>query len=221
MVFCSRGSTSNSRTSSVTESVSIPTEGFSNYFDVIQHLQTGKNKQKSQMMCYFSILVWNNHQNIQENPSSRRTTHDETHYSKGHSSHQHHSHHQYWTNYNNHNPRRTQPSNYSRGYNHNDTYWNNSKSTRFTNHRSVNSLMNNNNNNNNYQQQQSPPVQRRPGDNQNSQTFYKNKSSHDRRVNGYHSSQQHTSDYSLNNHQETANISSTQSYPNNLNSYNR
>lgn len=172
------------------------------------------------MMCYFSILVWNNHQNIQENPSSRRTTHDETHYSKGHSSHQHHSHHQYWTNYNNHNPRRTQPSNYSRGYNHNDTYWNNSKSTRFTNHRSVNSLMNNNNNNN-YQQQQSPPVQRRPGDNQNSQTFYKNKSSHDRRVNGYHSSQQHTSDYSLNNHQETANISSTQSYPNNLNSYNR
>lgn len=40
LLSCS-GSGQNSRTSSVAESVSVPTDGFSNYTDVIQHLQTG------------------------------------------------------------------------------------------------------------------------------------------------------------------------------------
>jgi len=42
-VFC-RGSGQNSRTSSVAESTGINTEGFSNYTEILQHLQTGSLK---------------------------------------------------------------------------------------------------------------------------------------------------------------------------------
>jgi len=205
-----RGSGQNSRTSSVAESTTINTEGFSNYTEVIQHLQT----------------VWNN--NNTTNESSRRPTNDETvpsHYHKGHSQQQqhytHHHNNQYWSNYNN--PRRTGGNvNYSRGYNsgNNDGYWN-QKGNRFPSHRSVNSLMTNSTN---YQQQSqpSPPTQRRQTDiqhhneqqqQQTSQSYYKkNRSDHDRRPNGY-------SDF---HHQTTLPSTSTeQSFPNNLNSYNR
>jgi len=225
-----RGSGQNSRTSSVAESTTINIDGFSNYTEIIQHLQT----------------VWNKHNHINEN--SRRSTNDETnpsHYSKGHSQ-QHYTHHQYsghqnWTNYNN--PRRSGGSgNYSRGYNsgNNDGYWN-QKGNRFPSHRSVNSLMTNSTN---YQQQSqpSPPTQRRQGDiqqqqyhhneqQQSSQSYYKkNRSDHDRRPNGYNSQQQsfdshHQPNNSVQNlpitSSEQPNISSTQSFPNNLNSFNR
>jgi hypothetical protein len=60
-----------------------------------------------------------------------------------------------------------------------------------------------------------------------------NRSDHDRRPNGYNAQQQQSVDYSSNNHPQTANsvqnltstepanISTTQSFPSNLNSYNR
>ena len=49
-----------------------------------------------------------------------------------------------------------------------------------------------------------------------------NRSDHDRRQNGYAMHQQHSVEYSTNNpSSEQSNISSTQSYPSNLNSYNR
>jgi hypothetical protein len=202
-----RGSSQNSRTSSVAESTGINTEGFSNYTEILQHLQT----------------AWNHHNNIHE--GSRRLPNDETvssHYSKGHSQQHYPSHHhQNWSNYGN---RRTGGNvNYSRGYN--DGYWN-PKNTRFQSHRTVNSLMSNSNNYQQQQSQPSPPTQRRQGDIQqqyhhNEQSYYKkNRSEHDRRPNGYHS--QHSSDYNVQNLPSTSSdLSSTQSFPSNLNSYNR
>lgn len=150
---------------------------------------------------------------------------------------------QHWNNYNN--PRRTGGGNYNRNYSggNNDVHWN-SKSNRFPPHRSMNNLMSNSVN---YQQQSqsSPPTQRRQNDQQQyyhneqpSQSYYKskrissgkdsslafllleNRSDHDRRANGY--TNQQPADYSSNNStSEQSNISSTQSYPSNLNAYNR
>ena len=39
--FIFRGSGQNSRTSSVAEAITVNNEGFSNYGEIIQHLQTG------------------------------------------------------------------------------------------------------------------------------------------------------------------------------------
>jgi len=231
-----RGSGKNSRTSSVAESTSTNTEGFSNYPEIIQYLQT----------------IWNNHNT--PNESSRRKNsntgstsindadNNETipsHYSKGYSQ-QHYTHHQsgqyvgqqHRTNYNN--PRRT--GNYSRSYSggSNDGFWN-SKPNRYPTHRPMNSLMTNSAN---YQQSQSsPPTQRRQeqyhhNEQQTSQSYYKkkNRSDHDRRSNGYNSSQQQSSDYHQINtnvenftpiSSEQSDINSIQSFPSNLNSYNR
>ncbi|UJR37698.1 hypothetical protein I4U23_030393 [Adineta vaga] len=225
----------NSRTSSFAESIttaSINMEGFSNFCDIIQHLQK----------------VWFDHNH---NDGSRRTgnslsapptnnTHmnetNPSHYSKGHShsnssSQQHYTHQhsgqQYWNTYN---PRRSGNGNYTRNYSggNNDTYWN-PKTNRFPSHRSMNALMTNSANYH-QQSQSSPPTQRRQGDQQYyhneqqhpSQSYYKkNRSDHDRRSNGHYIQHQHSVDYATNNlPSEQSNINSTQSYPSNLNSYN-
>lgn len=169
----------NSRTNSMAEST---TEGFSNYTEIIQHLQTSNNPSYLCPWSFLSLsLVWNHHNNMPEN--TRRTATDDPipSSSSSHSkapSHYHHpqqghySHHQNWSNYNN--PRRSGGNpNYSRGYN--DGYWN-GKSSRFPVHRSVNSLMNNSNNYQQQSSQPSPPTQRRPNDLQQqyeNQTYYK------------------------------------------------
>ena len=216
------------------EPTPINSEGFSNYTEIIQHLQTSINPNLCPLFILFLFCsVWNHHNNIPENsrrmatddpiPSSSSHSKSSSHYH--HSQQGHYSHHQNWSNYNN--PRRSGGNpNYSRGYN--DGYWN-GKGSRFASHRSVNSLMNNSNNYQQQSSQPSPPTQRRPNDLQqqyDNQTYYKSTHcsrsklirifvSEDRRANGYHS--QHSTDSTS----EQSTVSSTQSFPNHLNTFNR
>lgn len=160
------------------------------------------------------------------------------HHQSGQQQHYQYAGQQHWNSYNN--PRRGGTGGYARNYNagNNDPYWN-QKGNRFASYRSMNNLMNNPTNYQQQQQQQqpqsSPPTQRRQGEPQPQpsapQPYYKkNRSEHERRPNGYtaaYQQPQQTSDYPSNNSgpnnaaSEQSSISSTQSYPSHLDSYNR